>query len=278
MYISLLNNKIIPITKKRISAIFLATVLIAGTFALSFPSFMTISAAQAQPYYDDRMDNDYNSYELPEYPSYKPNYKPTYPSYDGKDDKRDKSKKDSIKSNDIKTIKCININLNINGGNAGDVNVGNKGQGASAEEGYIGAYSSDGGYGETNNGYYDGYNNNKKDKDFDCIINNNNNNTNVVGGGNVTDGNGNITDACEECFLDNLSPEQEIALAEELAANFTQFGTIKGLCEHLADETILPLTKADTLNFILLSIGVPVDTRGDIVDCLIELGFDIFRS
>ena len=99
---------------------------------------------------------------------------------------RDKSKKDDSKSVDINKIKCINTNLNINGNNTGNVNVGNKGQISAAEEGYLGANS----YGSE--GYYDGYNNNQG-KGFDCIINNNNTNTNVVtGGGNVTDGNGNV--------------------------------------------------------------------------------------
>ncbi|HSF49596.1 MAG TPA: hypothetical protein VLA74_02445, partial [Nitrososphaeraceae archaeon] len=158
-----MNNKIVSLTKKRISAIFLATVLIAGTIALSFPSFMTIGTAQAQQYYE--MDNDYNSYE-PEYPSYKPDYKPQYPSY-GKDD-RDKSNKDNSKSVSINKLKCINTNLNINGNNAGNISIGNK------RQGYLGANSYDGA------GYYDGHNNNKQDKGFDCIINNNNTNTNIV--------------------------------------------------------------------------------------------------
>jgi hypothetical protein len=56
-----LNSKIILI--KRTSSVFLAIVLVVGTFALSSPSFMTIGAAQAQPYYYDVMDNRYNSYD-----------------------------------------------------------------------------------------------------------------------------------------------------------------------------------------------------------------------
>ncbi len=53
-------NKIVSI--KRISAVFLAIVLVTGTIsALSSPSFM-VGTAQAQPYYDE-MDNNYNSYE-----------------------------------------------------------------------------------------------------------------------------------------------------------------------------------------------------------------------
>ena len=65
-----MNNKIVK--TKKFSAIFLATVLIAGTIALSYQSFMTIGAnAQAQPYYDDGgMDSRDNSYE-PEYPDKK---------------------------------------------------------------------------------------------------------------------------------------------------------------------------------------------------------------
>ena len=120
-------------------------------------------------------DNNYqktygkdNSYDKSQYQSYKPDYKPQYPSY-GKD-----KSKDSSKSVSINKIKCINNNLNINGNNAGNVSLGNKG--AAEEGGYLGGYSS-GGYNE----YHDGYNN-KQDKGFDCTINNNNNNTNVSGG------------------------------------------------------------------------------------------------
>ncbi|HET8857290.1 MAG TPA: hypothetical protein VFM28_07160 [Nitrososphaeraceae archaeon] len=190
-----MNYKIV--LSKTTNALFLATVLIAGTIALSFSlsssSFITADA-QAQPYYDgmDRYDDrksydkrsygNHNGYYESQYqPSYKPDYKPKYPSYDGKDDRRDKSK-DSSKSVSLNKIKCINTNLNINGNNAGNVSIGNKG--GLTEEGYLGAYSSAGGYGSE--GYYnDGYNNNKKDVGFDCIINNNNNNV-VAGGGNVT--------------------------------------------------------------------------------------------
>jgi hypothetical protein len=155
-----LNNKIV--STKSISAIFLGIVLVAGTITAIFPFIKT---AQAQPYYE------YNNYGPPEYSSYKPDYKLNYPSYDKKDDKRDKSK-DSSKGVSINKLKCINTNLNINGNNAGNVSIGNKGQG------YLGANS----YG----GYYDGYGNNKQGKGFDCTINNNNTNTNIGDGGNQT--------------------------------------------------------------------------------------------
>jgi hypothetical protein len=93
-------------------------------------------------------NNDRKSYGNDNY-----NYKSKY-SY----------KKDSINLN---KIKCINDNISVNGNNAGNVNVGNKG------EGYQGANS----YGS---GYYDGYGNNKQGKNLDCVINNNNNNTNIA--------------------------------------------------------------------------------------------------
>jgi hypothetical protein len=49
------------------SVIFFAIILMTGTIATISPSFMTIGEAQAQPYYNDRMDNDYNSYGPTDY-------------------------------------------------------------------------------------------------------------------------------------------------------------------------------------------------------------------
>jgi hypothetical protein len=98
---------LLKIVLTKINALFLAFVLVTGTIAAIFPSFMTGADAQAQTYY-------------------------------GKDN-RDKSTKDSSKSVSLNKIKCINNNLNINGNNAGDVNADNKGKG------YFGA-DSDGGY------------------------------------------------------------------------------------------------------------------------------------
>jgi hypothetical protein len=157
-----LNYKII--LSKTTSAIFLAFILTTGTITAIFPSslssslsFMTEVHAQSEYVLID----DYNSKYLP---------------YD-KDNNHYKSDKDSSskKSVSLNKIKCINDNININGINAGDISIGNKGQVTSTdtEEGHLGAKS----YG----GYYnDGYDNNKQDKGFDCIINNNNTNTNVV--------------------------------------------------------------------------------------------------
>ncbi|HJU59365.1 MAG TPA: hypothetical protein VJ583_06425 [Nitrososphaeraceae archaeon] len=97
--------------------------------------------AQAQPYYNDDGMHDNNNYY--------------------------KSEKDNSKSVNINKIKCINSNLNINGINSGDVNIGNKGQV------YLGA--------DSYTGYYEGHgNNNKQGKNCDCVINNNNTNSDIV--------------------------------------------------------------------------------------------------
>jgi hypothetical protein len=52
-----LNSKIA--SAKKTNAIFLAFVLVAGTIALSSPSFMTEGAVQAESYYYGEMDNNY---------------------------------------------------------------------------------------------------------------------------------------------------------------------------------------------------------------------------
>jgi hypothetical protein len=170
--------------------------------------------------------NDNGYYESQYSSSSKPDYKPAYQSYDGKDDKRDKSQKDSSKSVSINKIKYINTNLNVNGNNTGDVNVGNKGQG------YVGSYSSGDGY------------DNKKDKGFECIINNNNNNINIVtGGGNATDGN--VTDACVECFVQvrNTTELNRLDIALENGINVTigttqiEINSLEELCDVLENIT-----------------------------------------
>jgi hypothetical protein len=103
-----LKDKIL--STKTTSAIFLAIVLVTGTISLSYPSFMIIGAAQAQPYYgiDSYGLTDYgndNGYDKSQYQSYKPDYnKPKYSSY-VKDNY--KLQKDSTI---INKINCINSN------------------------------------------------------------------------------------------------------------------------------------------------------------------------
>jgi hypothetical protein len=223
-------NKIVSI--KNANAIFLATVLVAGIIALSSPSFMVGAQAvpqygiengygsyepepEYQQQYTDREYNNYpseyemdsyetpsygnNNYEPREYPSYKPDYKPEYPS-----DNNYKSKKDSSNSVSLNKLNCVDNNVNINGNNTGDINVGNSGKsatGSGTDEGYLGV-GSVGGNGE---GYDNGYKK-QKDQGFTCIINNNNNNTVVVG---------------EE----PVPPVEECAETDEIEACFEQFLT-----------------------------------------------------
>jgi hypothetical protein len=246
-------NKIVSIKS---NAIFLAIVLVAGTIAVFSPSFIIEVEAQAESEYYG-MDNRYNSYEPEaEYPSYKPDYKPEYPSYGKDNNSNHKSKKDS---SSINKINCITNNVNINGNNAGNVSIGNKGQG------YLDAYSFGGGY------YGEGYNN-KQGKGFDCIINNNNNNTNVVAGGG-----GIVTipepQTCEECFTFNLNEQQINALEDAI----TQSGggvlfTIEDFCEgFLMSPNVENSFKLEVLELRLDESRIPDAIQQIIIECLEDL-------
>jgi hypothetical protein len=116
------------------NTILLATVLLTGTIVLLTPSFM--ADAQAKPYYGQ--DNNYN--------------------------------KQYIKNVNIKSIKCNNISVNVNGLELDVLPpvLANLLQGDEAERG-TSSYESNG-YG----GQQSGYDNNKEDFKFVCINNNNN--------------------------------------------------------------------------------------------------------
>ena len=140
---------------KKTSAIFLATVLVAGMIALSSPSFMT--GAQAF-----LMDNNYE-------PDYGTNSYEDKQSY-GKDNSYYKSKHSS-------NVKCNNINVNVNGFNG--IQVGTlptalnglaTDEAQAADEGEIGA-SSIGSGGGSDGGRPSG---SDSDSRFVCIKNNNN--------------------------------------------------------------------------------------------------------
>ena len=252
-------------TTTKASAVFLATVLLAGTIALSFPSFM-IGSAQAQPYYGGGMDNDYKK------------------SY-GKDN-RDKDK--SKDSANVKKVKCNNINVNVNGIelNATSFPFLN---GVAAEED-DGADKSIGSYGSYDGGSYDGGSYGKhsdKDKDgftFVCI----NNNNNEVGGGNVTEPQPQPDEeTCEECFA-LLGPNATAFIEEAIQTNITigefEFegsatSTIEDFCEDLrefvAEEGLLELDFIDIAE-VVLSILDPTapdfeDEVNDIIDFLLCL-------
>jgi hypothetical protein len=233
----------------KISAIFIAVVLVAGTISAISPSFML--GAQAQQDYRET-DNRYNIYEPePEYPiqyaenennSYEPSYeKETYetPSYENNHyetpsygnnnyepreyssyqqdykPKYQSYEKDNYKSKKDDNSKSVSINkincINNNVNINGD-NTGNISIGNKGQ-GYSGGYSSTGsgsGYGSGEG--YDG----KQGKDFDCIINNNNNN--IAGGDNQTTAKATLdVSKIVTCTyrVGGLAPETACAMLEE---------------------------------------------------------------
>jgi hypothetical protein len=296
-------NKIVS---TNINAVFLAVILIAGTIAAFTPSFIIGVNAQSDPYYRDNSygseqeyppeyadSNSYNSYEpeygidnykksysndnyeQPEYPSYKPDYKPEYPL-----DNNYKSKKESSSSVSLNKLNCINNNVNINGNNTGDINVGNSGKsatGSGTDEGYLGIGSL-GGNGE---GYDNGYKK-QKDQGFTCIINNNNNNTIVT----VNETTPEVPLTCEECFeasgllgiietnLNTLGTfgitldSEDITIPEEV-------NTVEQLCTLLEGRST-PISEGlaeSLIKFILGSANqAPQSTIDALVACLLEAG------
>jgi hypothetical protein len=210
--------------------------------------------------YQKTYGND-NGYDKSQYKSYKPDYKPQYPSY-GKDD-RDKSK--DSKSVSINKIKCINNNVNINGNNTGDINLGNKGQG------YLGASSSgSSGYdsGEGNNGYDNGY---KKDEGITCLINNNNINNNF-GAGNATDGNVTEPQTCEECFRAFLTPVQISAYLQQL--NPTSPPTLEEFCNDVGPGGVFDLSESGFRTSLAGAADVEFEVIDALIACLERVGVE----
>jgi hypothetical protein len=201
-----------------------------------------------------------NSYEKSQYPSssYKTDYQPKYQTYGVKDNSYKPQKDSSSKKIvSINKLNCINNNVNINGNNTGDINVGNSGS-SGTSEGYLGV-GSFGGNGE--DGYDNGYNK-QKDKSFSCIINNNNINNNFRAG------NGNVIEplTCEECFERFLTPTELTALDELL------IGTLETYCNLIGAGNV----EEDDLRFtieIVIGQGQEEEDRiNNIVECLLETG------
>jgi len=145
------------INSTKISAAFLAAVLFTGTIALSFPSFM--ADVQAEPYYG--MDRD---------------------------------KKSNGKDVNVKSVKCNNINVNVNGLELNLTSVPFLGGLLASEAGENGEKGT-GSYGS--GGQQSHY-----DKDFKFVCINNNNNT-VVGVGNEI--RPTPEEECEDCFAQVLN-------------------------------------------------------------------------
>jgi hypothetical protein len=211
----------------KISAAFLATVLVAGIIAISSPSFM--SGAQADPYYG--MD------------SYK--------------------KKSNAKDVSVKNVKCNNINVNVNGLELNTTKVpflsklltseahGDEDErGASSYGSNGGSYGSGGSYGDKRSG---------SDGDFKFVcINNNNNTVSVVAPTPTPTPTPTPDNECEECF-DNLTVDLKRILADALREGF-EIGpleidagsTIGDLCDELDEVGPIEITALEILRFIII--------------------------
>ena len=270
---------------KKISAAFLTAVLVAGTIALSSPSFMI--GAQADPYYgmDKRYgsyESDYNSYENDsydkkpyestygnsyeqDYPSYKPEYKKD--SY-GKDRDYDQSK-DSSNSVSLKKLKCNNINVNLNNI---DATFGSPIPSDDAEGGATGdALAAQGGESIAANGLMNGGNNDDRsfvdrENNFAFVCINNNNNVGS-GGGNATDGDGIDTEACEDCFEETLIPQQFGNLEAALAAGIPITLGIGNIVEVDTFVELCALIQAnpDQIASILTQVLASIDSGGTLI-------------
>jgi hypothetical protein len=207
----------INVTTAKPSAIFLAIVLVAGIIALSSPSFNP--GAQAQEYYG--MDRDYK-----------------------KSDKKDVNVK--------KSIKCNNINVNVNGLELDVLPPFLTHLAASeADEGERGA-STYGSYGDGQSSY------DRNSFKFVCISNNNNINVGEETPEPLT---------CVECF-ESVFTEPEIIALE------TGFGdTLEQECDNAADVVVF---ESDVENRIEEILGPIEEERfNNLVECLIEAGIVI---
>ena len=162
--------------------------------------------------YESYRDN-YNHEADPNY-YYPSSYNEDYRSYPS-DDNYDKS---HDKSNSITENNCINVN-NINSGSASGELV-KAVAGATAGAGIEEVEEENSGERHSDNGY----NNNKKGSDFDCIINNNNN----VGIGEEGNGVGHvfcILESLEGCFQQHVeeSKLEIIKLAFDAGVEFSTY-------------------------------------------------------
>lgn len=245
------------IVSTKTNAIFLAAILIAGTIAAISQSF--IIGAQAQEYYG--MERDYK-----------------------KLDKKDVS---------VKSIKCNNVNVNVNGLELNVLPPSLDSLLSSGDEGERGAAS----YGS---GGQSGYDNNS----FKFICINNNNNT-VIGGEEVPEI-PEIPELCEECFGANSALQTELLdfLVEfegrlgfsisttdgvrEIREAFEigpETDTIEQLCaqiENSAEELGVPLSD-ELIDFVFSAI-LAVDPEAPnsgidaLIECLVEAGIIVDRE
>jgi hypothetical protein len=249
----------------KISSIFLAAILVAGTITAVYPSFVIGAEAQSETYYG--VD------------SYKQSY--------GKDN--------SYKSKDsssalLKKIKCNNIDVNVNGLEITALPPSLSGlltdEAQAADEGERGASSYGSGEGSYGSGGQSGYDNKNSFK-FVCI--NNNNNT-VVGGEEEPEVQEPEPEICEECFAANSTLRTEIIDAlvdfegsitisgpDYVLAILAGTNTIEQLCAIIESSAELyggPIP-ADALDFalsFLLTEGIDPDVPAldALIECLLE--------
>ena len=274
-------NKIVSI--KNTSEIFLAIVLIAGTIALS-PTFFMVGTAQAssdhekdydkydkKSYTKDRYDDRKSSYDGRKSSYEKDNYKSTeYPSY-GKDNSYPSKDSGNVI---VKKVKCNNINVNLNGFNGIEVNAVPPStlnalatdEAQAADEGEIGASSFGSGGGGSDSGRPSG---SDSDSRYVCI---NNNDFEVVTPPEPPD-----TITCEECFMENVSPEVIQDINDRnfflwfIGGEEFRVSGIEGMCSALqeADATALEIFNA------LLVAGIDSESALNVVLCLEDvLDFD----
>jgi hypothetical protein len=222
----------INVTTAKITPIFLATVLVLGTIALSSPSFMT--GAQAEPYYG--MDKTY--------------------------------KKSNGKDVSVKSVKCKNVNVNVNGLELNVLPPTLANLLSSGDEGERGAAS----YGS---GGQSGYDNNS----FKFICINNNNNVFVEQESPIPP-----VEECAEtedivaCFNQFLGRELTLTLKAELESpagvtieingvNVT-FESFEDLCSELRGLTFQQLS--DAIVDIIEEAGIITMIDIGLIDCIAE--------
>ena len=239
-------NRIVSI---KINTLFLSAILVLGTIATISPSFM-VGTAQALPYYG--MENDY--------------------------------KKSNGKDVSVKSIKCNNINVNVNGLelNLTSVPFLSGLLASEAHEGERGASS----YGSGSGGSYD--DKSRSDGDFKFVCINNNNNTVVV----VEEPP--VEDECEECFNTNTTLAGIITDILEVPGPISLFPvfpdisigadveTIAQLCDFLEEQiTEGNIPQSGLIDIILrileinpeISEGVLEESVEALVECLSDIDF-----
>jgi hypothetical protein len=274
------------------NSVFLATVLVAGIIALSYPSFMIGAQAQQFNGMDQRynsyeqdygQDNKYNSYgqdygQDNKYNSYEPDYGTDYgmDSYDkkpyGKDNSYDKSKDSVI----VKKIKCNNININLNGFSGNKIGTDPK-EDPKSELGILTAEAEDEGsnganFGNNGRGGHDdrssGHDSNSR---FVCI----NHNDNKGGAGEEPKKCDDCVKAISPALRDNINdilgdPDPVTIPGTEIKifAN-----SVDKLCEELKKP--ISLTEENIRDAIRAFAGMDEDLAEEakkFVDCLIEAG------